>query len=103
MKTKKLNVTPCQLPKPTSSKNTAAKYLLGSLAAAAVLPFAGSSAFADETNSVVAPTPPPAPPSRANFLVDLGISSHYLTPRGMDVVRQGLVLQPMILGLFNVY
>lgn len=107
MKTKKLNVTLCTQNPMAPSKKIAKKYLLGSLAAAAVLPFASSSAFADETNSVATPTPPPAPPaaapSRVNFLVDLGVSSHYLTPRGMDVVRQGLVLQPMILGLFNVY
>ena len=102
MKTKKLNVTPCQSTKTTSSKMSGAKYLLGSLAAAAALTLAGSSGFAADTNTVAAATPPPAP-SRVNFLVDLGISSHYLTPRGMDVVRQGLVLQPMMLGFFNVY
>ena len=97
MKTSQSIHTPCSKNRPAASRFT-----LGSLAVAVALPLAASSAHADETNAV-AVTPPPAPPSRANFLVDLGISSHYLTPRGMDVVRQGIVFQPMILGLFNVY
>lgn len=100
MKTKKQIVTPCPNTE-TAFTKAPSKYLLGSLAAAALLPLAGTSVRADETNSVAA-TPPPAP-SHFNTLVDLGISSHYLTPRGMDVVRQGIVFQPMILGLFNVY
>jgi hypothetical protein len=72
------------------SRKTTASFVLGTMAAA-VLPLAVTSAQADET------------PSRVNALVDLGISSHYLTPRGMDVVRQGVVFQPMVLTFFNVY
>lgn len=100
MKTKKLKANPC--PKPEISISNAPKYLLGSLAAAALLPLAGSSAHADETNSVAA-TPPPPPPSRVNALVDLTFASHYLTPRGMDVSSQGLVVQPLVLTFFNLY
>ncbi|HEY2329389.1 MAG TPA: hypothetical protein VGI63_06205, partial [Verrucomicrobiae bacterium] len=99
MNTKKLNVTPCPKTETAFCKHTP-KYLLGSLAAAALLPLGSSTACADETNSVAAPPPPP---SRVNALVDLGISSHYLTPRGMDVSRQGIVFQPMILAFFNLY
>ncbi len=102
MKTQKLKPIPCPQPKTGFSKVTPSKILLGSLAVAAVLPLAGSSAHADETNSVAA-TPPPPPPSRVNALVDLTIASHYLTPRGMDVSSQGVVFQPLILAFFNIY
>lgn len=70
-------------------KNTSS-LVLGTMAAAAVLPMV-TTVKADEA------------PSRVNALVDLGIASHYLTPRGMDVVRQGVVFQPMVLTFFNVY
>jgi hypothetical protein len=86
----------------TTSAKRSPKYLLGSFAAAALLPLAGTSALAGETNSVAA-TPPPPAPSRINGLVDLTIASHYLTPRGMDVSRQGVVLQPLVLLFANVY
>jgi len=96
MKTKENNAIPRpklkhSLPKPTSKTSS---FVLGSLAAA-VLPLAVSSAAAGE-----AATPPP---SRVNALVDLTVTSHYLTPRGMDVDRQGVVFQPLILAFFNVY
>ena len=72
------------------TRKTTSNFVLGTMAAA-VLPLAVTSAQADEA------------PSRVNALVDLGISSHYLTPRGMDVVRQGVVFQPMVLTFFNAY
>ncbi len=82
---------------------TTSKFLLGTMAAAA-LPLAITTVQADEstTNTVTTVTAQPAP-SRVNALVDLGISSHYLTPRGMDVARQGVVFQPMVLAFFNLY
>jgi hypothetical protein len=100
MKTKKMNAS-----SRTHTQNTSCntpKYLFGSLAAAALLPLAGSTVHAADTNSVAA-TPPPPPPSRLNALVDLTVTSHYLTPRGMDVVRQGIVFQPLMLVFGNVY
>ncbi len=104
MKTKKLNVTPYPQTQAILKKTNISKYLLGSLAMAAALPLASSSAHADmaSTNSV-AVTPPPPPASRVNALVDLTLSSHYLTPRGMDVSRQGIVFQPLMLAFFNLY
>ena len=100
MKTQKLKADPC--PKTETSFSNTPKFLLSSLAAAAILPLAASRASADETNSVAA-TPPPPPPSRVNALVDLTIASHYLTPRGMDVSSQGVVFQPLVLTFFDVY
>jgi hypothetical protein len=99
---KKLNRTSHSKNKYVAQKN-AASLLLGTMAAA-FLPMAVATAQADETstNAVTAAKAPDAP-SRVNALFDLGISSHYLTPRGMDVVRQGVVFQPMVLTFFNVY
>ena len=91
---KKSNLKPKSKSK-NFARQTTSNFMLGTLAAAA-LPLAAATTRADEA------TPPP-PPSRVNALVDLGISSHYLTPRGMDVSRQGIVFQPMVLAFFNVY
>lgn len=77
------------------ARNATANFVLGSMAAAA-LPLAVATTQADEAAA-------PPPPSRINTLVDLTVASHYLTPRGMDVVRQGVVFQPLILAFFNVY
>lgn len=41
--------------------------------------------------------------SRVNALLNFEFSTHYLTPRGMIVQDTGLVFQPLVLGLFNVY
>jgi len=79
------------------ARKTTSTFVMGAMAAAA-LPLAVASAQADE-----AVTPPPPPPSRVNALVDLTMASHYLTPRGMDVSRQGMVFQPLILAFFNAY
>jgi hypothetical protein len=91
---KKLNRMTNSKTKKHVVQKTAANFVLGTMAAAAVLPLAVTTAKADEA----AP-----PPSRVNALVDLGISSHYLTPRGMDVARQGVVFQPMVLAFFDIY
>lgn len=76
------------------TRKTTANFMLGTLAAA--LPLAAATTQADEAVA-------PPPPSRVNALVNLGISSHYLTPRGMDVSRQGIVFQPMVLAFFDLY
>jgi len=100
MKTKKPNVTSC--PQTTTALfSKTSKLLLGSLGVAAALPLASTSALADETNAV-AVTPPP-PQSRVNWLVNVEFSDKYLTPRGMVVQNEGLVIQPLILGFANVY
>src|SRR5882724_12490020 len=44
-----------------------------------------------------------APASRTHALLNLEFSDHYLTPRGMNVQNSGLVFQPLVLGLFNLY
>jgi len=82
--------------KQTTRRKTTSTFVMGAMAAAA-LPLAVASAQADEAAA------PPPPPSRVNALVDLTMASHYLTPRGMDVSRQGMVFQPLILAFFNVY
>ncbi len=100
MKTKKSNVIPC-LKTTTGVFSKTSRLLFGSLGMAAALPLTGTNALADETNAVAA-TPPP-PPSRVNWLVNLEFSDKYLTPRGMIVQDEGLVIQPLILGFANVY
>lgn len=100
MKTKNIKATRC--PNSSTSSNKSSKLRFSSLAAAALLPLAGSAAHGEESTNSVASTPPP-PPSRLNALVDLTVASHYLTPRGMDVSRQGVVMQPLVLVFGNVY
>jgi hypothetical protein len=78
------------------ARKTASHFVLGTIAATAALPLAMTTVNADEAAAQ-------PPPSRVNALVDLTMASHYLTPRGMDVVRQGVVFQPMVLTFFNVY
>ena len=79
--------------KPRSSK-IASKYVLGILAAIAVLPMTGSTVHAEGE---------PPPPSRVNVLVNFEFSDKYLTPRGMIVHNDGLTFQNLVLGLVNVY
>jgi hypothetical protein len=99
---KKINQKSNSKAKHFVQKNTS-NFMLGTLAAA-VLPLAAATVKADETttNAVTAVTAQETP-SKMNALVDLGISSHYLTPRGMDVSRQGIVFQPMVLVFANLY
>jgi hypothetical protein len=44
-----------------------------------------------------------APPPKVHILADLEFANEYLTPRGLIVVNQGLTIQPLVLGLVNVY
>ncbi len=43
------------------------------------------------------------PPSRVDALFNLEFSNEYLTPRGMIVTDKGLTLQPLLIGLVNLY
>lgn len=103
MKTTTSNGRPCPQSKATPPASTASKFMLGSLAVAAILPLAGSSARADETNSVAAPLQPAPPPSRGDALYSVTFANEYLTPRGMIVRDQGLTVQPLFLGFLNAY
>lgn len=62
------------------------------LAAAAALAFSTAPVLADDEGG-----------SRVNALLNFEFTTHYLTPRGMIVQDSGLVFQPLVLGLFNVY
>lgn len=42
-------------------------------------------------------------PSRVNALVNIEFSDQYLTPRGMIVHNDGLTVQPLVLGFFNLH
>jgi len=85
---KKLTQKPYSEPKSIINKTSAC--LIGTVACAAALPLAVSNAKADMA-------------SRSDALVNLELSDHYLTPRGMDVQDHGLVFQPLVLGFFNLY
>jgi hypothetical protein len=89
MKTKKLNVA-ARPNKITSSKHIS-KYVLGSLAAVAAMPLATTSVSADGA------------PSKVHALVSVEFANEYVTPRGMIVRDQGLTIQPLLLGFFNLY
>ena len=42
-------------------------------------------------------------PSRVDALFNLEFSNEYLTPRGMIVQDKGLTVQPLVIGLVNLY
>ncbi len=58
-------------------------------ATAALLALAGTSARAQT--------------SKVNALINLEFSDHYITPRGLDVENQGVVFQPLVLILWDLY
>jgi hypothetical protein len=70
--------------------------LLGALAAATGLILAPAEAIAED--AAAAP-----PPSRVDALFNLEFSNEYLTPRGMIVHDKGLTLQPLVIGLVDLY
>jgi hypothetical protein len=45
----------------------------------------------------------PPPPSKVNFLLNVEFADKYVTPRGMIVQDEGLVIQPLLLGFANLY
>ncbi|MES2921458.1 MAG: hypothetical protein V4819_07925 [Verrucomicrobiota bacterium] len=50
-----------------------------------------------------APMEPAAPKLKLNVLLQLDVSDHYITPRGLDVTNEGVVLQPLFLLFANLY
>lgn len=78
--------------KSKNSRNIAARCRLGTItAAAAALALAPATTRADDA------------PSRVHFLANVEFANEYLTPRGMIVHDQGLTVQPLVLGLVNLY
>ena len=75
------------------SKRAASACVLGAVAAATSLTMVPGNALAQEA----------AAPSRVDALFNLEFSNEYLTPRGMIVHDKGLTLQPLLLGLVNLY
>jgi len=46
---------------------------------------------------------PAAPPLKLNMLLQLDVSDHYITPRGLNVENDGLIFQPLALLFANLY
>lgn len=62
---------------------------------------ASLSAWAGNDKTVVAE--PPAPPSRLHGLLNIDVSDHYITPRGLNVENKGVIFQPLLLLFWNLY
>ncbi len=75
----------------TNALRTAARCALGTLAITTALPLASATTHAEDA------------PSHVNLLANFDFSNEYLTPRGMIVHDRGLAIQPLFLGLVNVY
>src|SRR5579862_8857274 len=75
------------------AKKTGSAYLLGAVATATSLTLVPAG-----TRAADAP-----PPSRIDALFNLEFSNEYLTPRGMLVHDKGLTLQPLLIGLVDLY
>jgi hypothetical protein len=65
-----------------------------------LLPLAASVRAGTETTSAVEPA---APQSRVHFLLQVDVSDHYITPRGLNVENEGVVFQPLLLSFWNLY
>jgi hypothetical protein len=76
-----------------ASKKTGSTCLLGAVAAATTLTMVPAS-----TRAADAP-----PPSRVDALFNLEFANEYVTPRGMIVHDKGLTLQPLLIGLVDLY
>jgi hypothetical protein len=61
--------------------------------------FAGPSAKEQLSKSVVEPEPP----SRIHALINVDVSDHYITPRGLNVENSGVIFQPLVLIFWNLY
>jgi hypothetical protein len=46
---------------------------------------------------------PPKPESRVHALLQVDISSSYITPRGLNVENQGVIFQPLVLVFWDLY
>ena len=57
--------------------------------------------WAAEGKAATVPEAPP--PSRIHGLINLDVSDHYLTPRGLNVEDQGVIFQPLVLLFFDIY
>jgi len=100
---------PTQTPKSTTRmmkskpfhRSSAACALLaaGALVASSLGALAGP---ADDklAKSVIEPEPEP---SRLHCLLQVEVGSHYITPRGLDVVDAGVTIQPLVLIFFDLY
>lgn len=45
----------------------------------------------------------PEEPSRVHALLNVDISDHYITPRGLNVENSGVIFQPLLLIFWNLY
>ena len=45
----------------------------------------------------------PEPPSRIHALINVDVSDHYITPRGLNVENSGVIFQPLVLIFWNLY
>lgn len=50
-----------------------------------------------------APVEPAAPKLKLNVLLQLDVSDHYITPRGLNVENEGAIFQPLALLFANLY
>lgn len=73
-----------------------------SLMAACLLAVPSLRAGTTETTTAAAVEPPPPPP-KLNVLLQLDVSDHYITPRGLNVENDGAIFQPLALVFANLY
>lgn len=55
------------------------------------------------TPAETAAVEPAAPPLKLNVLLQLDVSDHYITPRGLNVENDGVIFQPLALLFANLY
>lgn len=99
----RLSTSDCSVKQsPAAAKRKSAIWLKPALLlAAAILPtglYAGS-----PSTKTVEPIAPAPEKSRIGGLLQLDVSDHYITPRGLTVENQGVIFQPLFLLFFDLY
>ena len=75
---------------------------LSKLALTSLLSFSSAFLYAGEPKAPAAIEPAPVK-SRISGLLQIDVSDHYITPRGLTVENQGVVVQPLLLLFFDLY
>ena len=83
-----------------SSRNGVLPYLGALLVTSSAL----TGAYAGEADAKLSKSViEPEPESKIHGLINLEISDHYITPRGLDVENQGVIFQPLVLLFWDLY
>jgi len=94
-------ITSITTPMKTSHQNRF-KSTLALLALGGCLALPPAAVYAGES-AKISPVVEPPPSPWIHALLKVDVSDHYITPRGLNVENQGLIVQPLFLIFWNLY